>query len=135
LPFPSENLGVMALGDVIGVLDVVRAAMKTIPVIGGQLEGGVEALLLICKHAEVSCSTVAVLPADQSRVQTVRSNAEDAKELAQQAAVMYVSIGKAIDPSQAKDVLQGKQSDLAIVIKFELTLKAASCKLNVAVGS
>jgi hypothetical protein len=43
----------MGLEDVIGVIDVARAAMKTIPVIGSQLEGGVEVLLLLCKHAEV----------------------------------------------------------------------------------
>jgi hypothetical protein len=43
----------MGLKDVIGVIDVVRATMKTIPAIGTQLEGGVEVLLLLCKHAEV----------------------------------------------------------------------------------
>jgi hypothetical protein len=49
--------------------------------------------------------------------QTVRSNIEDAKELAQQAALMYASIGRAIDPSLAREVLQGKQGDIATVIK------------------
>jgi hypothetical protein len=55
----------MGLEDVIGVIDVVRAAMKTIPVIGGQLEGGVEVLLLICKHAEVRRNTTCVFSADR----------------------------------------------------------------------
>jgi hypothetical protein len=43
----------MVLRDVIAALDVARAAMKIIPVIGGRLEGGLEVLLLLCKHAEV----------------------------------------------------------------------------------
>jgi hypothetical protein len=57
----------MGLEDVIGVIGVVRAAMKTIPVIGGQLEGGVEVLLLLCKHAEVRCNPADVTPSNQSR--------------------------------------------------------------------
>jgi hypothetical protein len=57
----------MGLEDVIGVIDVVRAAMKTIPVIGGQLEGGVEVLLLICKHAEVCRDASDPLAPDEFR--------------------------------------------------------------------
>jgi hypothetical protein len=45
----------MSLKELIATLDVARAAMKIIPVIGGRLEGGIEVLLLLCKHAEVRC--------------------------------------------------------------------------------
>jgi hypothetical protein len=57
---------------------------------------------------------------------------DDSKELAQQAAVMYVSIGNAIDPTDAKDVLKGKRGDVAAVIKFVTSLVAAVRALNVA---
>jgi hypothetical protein len=52
-------------------------------------------------------------------MQTVRLNPKDARELAQQAALLYVSIGNAIDPTQARDVLQGKADAVVVVIKYD----------------
>jgi hypothetical protein len=49
----------MVLQDVIGALNIARAAMKIVSGIGGQLEGGIEVLLLICRHAEVGCRAAA----------------------------------------------------------------------------
>jgi hypothetical protein len=66
--------------------------------------------------------------------QTVRSNVEDAKELAEQAAVLYVSIGKEIDPSQAKEELRGKPGDVAAVIKSGCLLDAMVLMLIVVAG-
>jgi hypothetical protein len=64
-------------------------------------------------------------------VQIVSSNESDAKELARQAAVLYVSIGNAIDPTEAKEVLQGKQGSIALVIRYGSSLVTAYRKLNV----
>jgi hypothetical protein len=114
----------MQLKDVIGTLDVVRAAMKTIPLIGGQLEGGVEVLLLLCKHAEVSAMMTISQTCWELHAQTVRSNKEDAEELAQQAAFMYASIGKAIGPKHSQEVLLGKHGDVANVIEYESLVSA-----------
>jgi hypothetical protein len=47
----------MGLKGVIDVLDIVRTTVKMIPVIGSQLEGGAEVLVLLCKHAEVCDNT------------------------------------------------------------------------------
>jgi 3-methyladenine DNA glycosylase/8-oxoguanine DNA glycosylase len=52
---------------------------------------------------------------------------QDAKDLAQQAAVMYVSIGRSIDPSLAEGVLQGMQGDIAVVIKLASSRCFDSC--------
>jgi hypothetical protein len=58
----------MSLKGLIAALDVARAAMKTIPGLGTQLEGGVEVVLLLCKHAEVQRSAVNFIPADALRI-------------------------------------------------------------------
>jgi hypothetical protein len=47
----------MPLADVIAFLELARPVMKTIPGIGGQLEGGVETIKNICDYVEVSCVT------------------------------------------------------------------------------
>jgi hypothetical protein len=59
---------------------------------------------------------------------------EDAKELAEQAAVLYVSIGKSIDPSLEKEELQSKRGDIALVIKFASSLEVADFSLNISAG-
>jgi hypothetical protein len=55
----------MVLKDVIAAIDVARAAMKIIPVIGSRLEGGIEVLLLLCKHAEVGCNSELTVLSDR----------------------------------------------------------------------
>jgi hypothetical protein len=74
------------------------------------------------------------IPADYCCAQTVGSNKEDVGRLAQQAAILYVSIANAIDPAQANKVLQEKQGPLTVVIECDRLLAMAGSMLNCAIA-